>query len=831
MTKRVADVDILKVQTGDMLESLANANGLTWQQLARFNWNTEDPKQINRCLREIVGCTKRTADGKNYKFDSSDDPGLLYIPKPLQLPGLSLNRPYVLRVSKPRLHGRVTIQTVDYFGHALPNVALHLNPIEAGEAMDLTTNPDGVWASTKVISGRYFVEERDGSATFYYEKLNIRDGKDADDPFGHLVPAEFTTQTLANTIISVVAGPLPSPQEQEERRLLTNTYYRSGRRVETPGRGEETAGNTRRSFETCADNLLLAAGWNSDYSEINWQNLVLNMLPGWLETYYPSVISQTFYLVVLDESARKFTVWNFGGGKVLDLEMDPSKNLNGLYGIYSLIQNQSGPYFVDLATRSSIIDIVDEAEDLGLESLLLDPAPYIDYYNSHSVRVEIVCLAPSADLLGSIALQGGTGRLEDYGHSGGVNAKIHARNVAVCRNMRIMYDAYILGYIKRVQEAEDEDALRALGPPLNFHEMPLPAGWTKDQVVDIFNAQFTNDELDAWIAIAQKMDDLNGRKSQGHPFFRFKVKYKKDAKKEKAWKSEGFDKQVTPEMQKLSFTVAAEVEVEAFMDIQVIDGDIRMIHKEDMSSKLAAKLRYEKAVEVFDPFTDDKSLTKRGYPLELSFKQSLGNPEKNTIAFRMDSYAFEVDNLGKTKISVETRPGVWLDAEYSVPAAEMGIGVTIKFKDVAAKMKEQAKAGAAVDQRLLRWAEKLESVEVQGLVGFVGLREETALAVFSSAPGFFQRRSLDDLWNPETQWNDLNADEVSNLVTLGWTQDLWNMKYEEENQSKLPDSIHKTRSELVPTELIAIVHLGFYAYEDYGKHFKKGLSKNADFVF
>ena len=240
MTKRVADVDILKVQTGDTLESLANANGLTWQQLARFNWNTEDPKQINRCLREIVGCTKRTADGKNYKFDSSDDPGLLYIPKPLQLPGLSLNRPYVLRVSKPRLHGRVTIQTVDYFGHALPNVALHLNPIEAGEAMDLTTNPDGVWASTKVISGRYFVEERDGSATFYYEKLNIRDGKDADDPFGHLLPAEFTTQTLANTIISVVAGPLPSPQEQEERRLLTNTYYRSGRRVETPGRGEET---------------------------------------------------------------------------------------------------------------------------------------------------------------------------------------------------------------------------------------------------------------------------------------------------------------------------------------------------------------------------------------------------------------------------------------------------------------------------------------------------------------------------------------------------------------------------------------------------------------
>lgn len=80
--------------------------------------------------------------------------------------------------------------------------------------------------------------------------------------------------------------------------------------------------------------------------------------------------------------------------------------------MYAVLRNETGPYFVDMATRCSIIDILNEAEDQGLESLLIDPAPSIDYAHSHTGQIEIGCLTPSANELGDIALQGGTGRLE-----------------------------------------------------------------------------------------------------------------------------------------------------------------------------------------------------------------------------------------------------------------------------------------------------------------------------------------------------------------------------------------------------------------------------------
>ena len=216
--------------------------------------------------------------------------------------------------------------------------------------------------------------------------------------------------------------------------------------------------------------------------------------------------------------------------------------------------------------------------------------------------------------------------------------------------------------------------------------------------------------------------------------------------------------------------------------------------------------------------------------MDLAFKQSLTNPEKTSVAMRMGPYAFEQDSMGKTKLSVEMEPGMWLDAEYSVPSAEMGVGMTWKFKDIAAGMKKRAKAGERVDEGLMRWAEKLESVEVQGLVGFVGLREETALAVVSNAPGFFQRRSPEDLFSAELQWNDLTTHELVHLVTLGWRQDVWNMKYEPEIAANLPASLKKSRGEWEAAEMVAIVHLGFYAYEDYAKLYNKMQAKYANYV-
>jgi len=70
-----------KVRTGDSLQSLAGRFGWTWQQLARLNWGTDNPTEINWCLHHYVGCRKNAAG--HYVFSDEDDPGVVWLPFPL----------------------------------------------------------------------------------------------------------------------------------------------------------------------------------------------------------------------------------------------------------------------------------------------------------------------------------------------------------------------------------------------------------------------------------------------------------------------------------------------------------------------------------------------------------------------------------------------------------------------------------------------------------------------------------------------------------------------------------------------------------------------------
>ena len=69
---------VIHVKDGDTLESVASEHGMTWQELAEYNWDTHDPDQINIHLRNEVGCTKKI--GANYIFESSNKPGLIKVP-------------------------------------------------------------------------------------------------------------------------------------------------------------------------------------------------------------------------------------------------------------------------------------------------------------------------------------------------------------------------------------------------------------------------------------------------------------------------------------------------------------------------------------------------------------------------------------------------------------------------------------------------------------------------------------------------------------------------------------------------------------------------------
>jgi LysM domain-containing protein len=89
-----------QVADGETLESIAEQYGLTVDDLARFNWDTTDPDEIQRHLYIDVGCTAKDESGK-FVFSRDDDPGLLYIPRPLEMGGLAVEQSHILRVRKP----------------------------------------------------------------------------------------------------------------------------------------------------------------------------------------------------------------------------------------------------------------------------------------------------------------------------------------------------------------------------------------------------------------------------------------------------------------------------------------------------------------------------------------------------------------------------------------------------------------------------------------------------------------------------------------------------------------------------------------------------------
>lgn len=99
----VAEIDSHKVKTGETLDKLATDAGITWQELAVFNWGVSSPGAVNERLEDEVGCTKRTADKANMVFDDSDDPGIVNIPKKWDKKGLATGKEHTFRVKTPTL--------------------------------------------------------------------------------------------------------------------------------------------------------------------------------------------------------------------------------------------------------------------------------------------------------------------------------------------------------------------------------------------------------------------------------------------------------------------------------------------------------------------------------------------------------------------------------------------------------------------------------------------------------------------------------------------------------------------------------------------------------
>jgi len=92
-------------QDGDTLRTIAeretaDGNEITWQEIAKFNWGTDDENEVNEYLRDELGSYRRD-DANNFVISSDADArGELLIPMRFEKTGLALNTTHTLRVRK-----------------------------------------------------------------------------------------------------------------------------------------------------------------------------------------------------------------------------------------------------------------------------------------------------------------------------------------------------------------------------------------------------------------------------------------------------------------------------------------------------------------------------------------------------------------------------------------------------------------------------------------------------------------------------------------------------------------------------------------------------------
>ena len=69
-----------RVKDGESWQTLAEKYGISAEEIIYANFQTLVPEEVNWYLKQYVGCTKSTHDGKNWMFSSSARPGIIHIP-------------------------------------------------------------------------------------------------------------------------------------------------------------------------------------------------------------------------------------------------------------------------------------------------------------------------------------------------------------------------------------------------------------------------------------------------------------------------------------------------------------------------------------------------------------------------------------------------------------------------------------------------------------------------------------------------------------------------------------------------------------------------------
>lgn len=93
-----------RVSAGETLGKIVASRcpqGVTWRDVARFNWGTDDPIEVNRALIEMVGCARLQEDPSQTVLDPSrgTNPQIL-VPRIFQRDGLSTEQTHTIVVRR-----------------------------------------------------------------------------------------------------------------------------------------------------------------------------------------------------------------------------------------------------------------------------------------------------------------------------------------------------------------------------------------------------------------------------------------------------------------------------------------------------------------------------------------------------------------------------------------------------------------------------------------------------------------------------------------------------------------------------------------------------------
>jgi len=96
--KYLVDVTAHLVADRETLKKIADAAWLpNWKTLAKFNWGTEESEKVIDGAVKTIG-SRRKENLAELVFSSMDAPGVLFVPKPFSLRGLTTNSIHYIRV-------------------------------------------------------------------------------------------------------------------------------------------------------------------------------------------------------------------------------------------------------------------------------------------------------------------------------------------------------------------------------------------------------------------------------------------------------------------------------------------------------------------------------------------------------------------------------------------------------------------------------------------------------------------------------------------------------------------------------------------------------------